>query len=108
MAGLLAQFLDNCFPSQPQLFSMADQVLDQLNQEDRQFFNQLVRVTREEGPSDPKEFLVNYMQSELNQAKAFDMNLRNRILQSLPKDAKDLLSHPIIFLRKWIGEVEYD
>lgn len=108
MASLLAQLMDNCFPTRPQLFSMADQVLERLNKEDRQFFTHLVRVTREEGPSEPKEFLLNYIKSELDQAQAFDKNLRNNILETLSKDTKDLMSHPIIFLRKWIGEVQFE
>ena len=82
-------------------------MIDRLAQEDGQLLAHLVQATKEKGPSDPKEFLLNFIHSEKEQAQSLERSLSRAGFETLPKDAKDLLCHPIMFLRKWIGEVNY-
>ena len=105
LAFLLHLLLKNCFPSRLQIFNMADRVIQRLHHEDEELYNHLVNETKRNISSDPQEFLVNFIHTEKEKAMLAEKQPLGTTFESLPTDAKELLFHPTMFIRKWIGEV---
>lgn len=105
LAISLHLLLKNCFPTRLQIFSMADHVVQRLQHEDKELCNHLISETRKNISSDPREFLVNFIHTEKEKAMLAERQALGGSFESLPADAKELLFHPAMFIRKWIGEV---
>ena len=105
LAISLQLLLKNCFPFRLQIFSMADHVMQRLHHEDEQLFNHLINESKKNISSNPQEFLVNFIHTEKEQAMLAERQASGSSFKSLPSDAKELLLHPVMFIRKWIGEV---
>ena len=84
---------------------MADRVLQRLQEEDEELCTYLIRETRKNISSDPREFLLNFIHTEKEKAMLAEREALGNSFESLPSDAKELLFHPAMFIRKWIGEV---
>ena len=84
---------------------MADRVLQRLQEEDEELCTYLIRETRKNITSDPREFLLNFIHTEKEKAMLAEREELGNSFESLPSDAKELLFHPAMFIRKWIGEV---
>jgi hypothetical protein len=110
LAELLYYLLKNCFPTRLDIFSMADHVITRLQQDDPLLFDHLTSRMQRNVIFDPREFLVNFMHKERKRASEMEKSLEEHQVHSLgddkmTSDARSLLSHPIIFIRKWVGEV---
>lgn len=105
LAISLQLLLKNCFPNRLQIFSVADHVMQRLHHEDEQLFNHLISESRKNISPNPQEFLVNFIHTEKEQAMLAERQASGSSFKSLPSDAKELLFHPVMFIRKWIGEV---
>lgn len=105
LAISLNLLLKNCFPARLQIFNMADHVMQRLHREDEELYNHLLSETRKNISSDPQEFLVNFIHTEKEKAMLAEKQASGSTFESLPSDAKELLFHPTMFIRKWIGEV---
>ena len=105
LAISLHLLLKNCFPTRLKIFSMADHVMQRLQHEDEELYNHLTRETLKNLSSNPREFLVNFIHTEKEKAMLAERKAVGRSFESLPSDAKELLSHPVMFIRKWIAEV---
>lgn len=84
---------------------MADHVLQRLQEEDKELCTHLINETRKNITSDPREFLLNFIHTEKEKAMLAEREALGNSFESLPSDAKELLFHPAMFMRKWIGEV---
>ena len=84
---------------------MADHVMQRLQQEDEELYNHLTSETLKNIPSNPREFLVNFIHTEKEKAMLAERQAVRSSFESLPSDAKELLFHPVMFIRKWMGEV---
>lgn len=104
LAIALHLLLKNCFPTRLQIFSMADHVMQRLQQEDEELYNHLTSETLKNVPSNPREFLVNFIHTEKEKAMLAERQAVRSSFESLPSDAKELLFHPVMFIRKWMGE----
>lgn len=104
LAISLHLLLKNCFPTRLQIFSMADHVMQRLCHEDEELYSHLVNETKNNISSDPQEFLVNFIHTEKEKAMLAEKQALGSSFESLPSDAKELLFHPAMFIRKWIGE----
>lgn len=92
------------------IFAIADHVISRLQQEDPKLFDHLIVSMKRNNAFDPREFLVNFMHKERKKAQKLEQSLSQDHIYSADDDenladAKSLLSHPIIFIRKWVGEV---
>ena len=105
LAISLHLLLKNCFPTRLKIFSMADHVMQRLQHEDEELYNHLTSETLKNLSSNPREFLVNFIHTEKEKAMLAQRQAVGRSFESLPSDAKELLSHPVMFIRKWIAEV---
>ena len=105
LAISLHLLLKNCFPTRLKIFSMADHVMQRLQREDKELYNHLTRETLKNLSSNPREFLVNFIHTEKEKAMLAERQAVGSSFESLPSDAKELLSHPVMFIRKWIAEV---
>lgn len=105
LAISLHLLIKNCFPTRLKIFSIADRVLQRLQQEDEELCNYLISETRKNITSDPREFLLNFIHTEKEKAMLAEREALGNSFESLPSDAKELLFHPAMFIRKWIGEV---
>ena len=105
LAISLHLLLKNCFPTRLKIFSMADHVMQRLQREDEELYNHLTRETLKNLSSNPREFLVNFIHTEKEKAMLDERQAVGSSSESLPSDAKELLSHPVMFIRKWIAEV---
>ena len=83
---------------------MADHAIKRLRNEDEELYNHLVSNLQKDVSLDAQGFLVNFINTEKERALLKEKNDEERF-ESLPSDAKQLLCHPIIFIRKWIVEV---
>ncbi|RMX47241.1 hypothetical protein pdam_00012926, partial [Pocillopora damicornis] len=104
LAISLHLLLKNCFPTRLKIFSMADHVMQRLQHEDEELYNHLTRETLKNLSSNPREFLVNFIHTEKEKAMLAERQAVGTSSESLPSDAKELLSHPVMFIRKWIAE----
>ncbi|XP_014342730.1 uncharacterized protein LOC106703128 [Latimeria chalumnae] len=102
LAMYLHFLIQNLFPSWPEIFAMAEHVMSVLEAEDRDFFAHLQSCSKKNIIFDPKDFLVELIAREREQAQE---------LYSVPAESeqcqhinKELLADPVIFLRKWMGE----
>ena len=84
---------------------MADHVLQRLQEEDQELCTYLISETRKNITSDPREFLLNFIHTEKEKAMLAEREAIGNSFESMPSDAKELLFHPAMFIRKWIGEV---
>ena len=105
LAISLHLLLKNCFPTRLKIFSMADHVMQRLQREDEELYNHLTSETLKNLSSNPREFLVNFIHTEKEKAMLAERQAVGSSFESLPSDAKELLSHPVMFIRKWIAEV---
>ncbi|XP_032236502.2 uncharacterized protein LOC116617677 [Nematostella vectensis] len=101
LAELLSHFLKTCFPSRIDIFATADRVMSRLQSDDPELHQHLCITMQTNITHEPQEFLVNFVHTEREKAKSIGSQ---QTKDNLPSNAKTLLSHPIIFMRKWIGE----
>ncbi|CAL1547704.1 unnamed protein product [Lymnaea stagnalis] len=103
----LAMYLDllnsNCFPTWPHVFAMAEQVMMRLEKDDPQLHNHLRRIAPINAQVNPKEFLVQLLHQEREQAEAL-LQLTTTNTPRAPSSSTQFLADPTIFLRRWIGE----
>jgi len=105
LAVSLHLLLKNCFPARLQIFNMADHVMQRLHHEDEELHDHLISETKKNISSDPQEFLVNFIYTEKEKAMLAEKQAHGSSFESLPSDAKELLFHPTMFIKKWMGEV---
>ncbi|PVD32717.1 hypothetical protein C0Q70_08162 [Pomacea canaliculata] len=99
----LAMYLDllnaGCFPTWPEVFAIAECVMQQLQQEDPEFHDHLKSIATINVQGSPKEFLVQLIHREREQAEAFLQSVPNTS-RSMDQSAHQLLADPLIFLRR--------
>ncbi|KAE8624768.1 hypothetical protein XENTR_v10006040 [Xenopus tropicalis] len=94
--------IKNIFPSWLEIFAMAERVISVLKKEDKELFTHLQDSFRRNVTFNPKDFLVELITREREQAlKLYAETEEHDHLSSLPEE---LLASPVIFLRKWMGE----
>ncbi|XP_056412661.1 uncharacterized protein LOC130355880 isoform X2 [Hyla sarda] len=94
--------IKNIFPSWLEIFAMAERVMATLKTEDVELFTHLEHIFPRNVTLNPKDFLVELMAREREEAlKLYASNYKP---QSLSKFHEEHLASPIIFLRKWMGE----
>ncbi|XP_064619949.1 uncharacterized protein LOC135483216 isoform X2 [Lineus longissimus] len=109
----LAMYLDllnqNCFPSWPKIFAMAEQTLDILEQFDPEFHRHLRTIAQTDANINSKEFMVYLIHQEKEKAQEI-LNAKQEVAPDTPRSkeslalSRPLLADPLVFLRKWIGE----
>ncbi|XP_044141559.1 uncharacterized protein LOC122931551 [Bufo gargarizans] len=94
--------IKNIFPSWLEIFAMAERVMDTLQTEDMELFTHLQRTFPRNVTFNPKDFLVELIAREREEAlKLYASSYKP---QSLSNFHEEHLASPIIFLRKWMGE----
>ncbi|XP_067823996.1 uncharacterized protein [Heptranchias perlo] len=102
LAMYLHLLIHNLFPSWPEVFGMAEQVMNRLEKEDPEFFAHLHSCFTNNVLIEPKEFLLKQIAREKAHAqKLHDTRASSEELRHI---SKELLTNPIIVLRKWMGE----
>uniref|UniRef100_UPI00398E776E uncharacterized protein isoform X2 n=1 Tax=Pristiophorus japonicus TaxID=55135 RepID=UPI00398E776E len=102
LAMYLHLLIHNLFPTWPEVFGMAEQVMKRLEKEDPKFFTHLHSCFTNNVVIDPKEFLLEQIAREKAQAQELHSDRPNS--EDLRHISKELLRNPIIVLRKWMGE----
>ncbi|XP_062597302.1 uncharacterized protein LOC134258744 isoform X2 [Saccostrea cucullata] len=102
----LAMYLDllnsSCFPTWPQVFAIAEQVMMTLSLSDPDLYTHLKSIAKTNMKVNKKEFLMHLISSE--KAKA------EELLKATPGSKREeymsneLLADPLVFIRRWIGE----
>ncbi|XP_078336716.1 uncharacterized protein LOC111135431 isoform X1 [Crassostrea virginica] len=102
----LAMYLDllnsSCFPTWPQVFAIAEQVMMTLSLSDPDLYTHLKSIAKTNMQVNKKEFLMHLISSE--KAKA------EELLKATPGSKREeymsneLLADPLVFIRRWIGE----
>ncbi|XP_059511394.1 uncharacterized protein LOC125464605 isoform X3 [Stegostoma tigrinum] len=102
LAMYLHLLICNLFPSWPEIFGMAERVMNRLKKEDSEIFTHLHSCFVKNIHIEPKEFLLEQIAWEKTQVE----ELHNIRLGSeeLPRISKELLRNPLIVFRKWMGE----
>ena len=102
----VAMYLDmlnsNCFPSWPQVFVMAEQVMSILQQKDPRLHDHLKHIAPINAQVNPKEFLVQLLHQERDKGESLMKTGGNT--PRAPSSSTQFLADPTIFLRRWIGE----
>ncbi|XP_078535948.1 uncharacterized protein LOC144822378 isoform X1 [Lissotriton helveticus] len=102
LAMYLYFLMQNLFPSWVEIYAMAERVMSLLESEDTEFFTHLQSSFRNNVTFDPKDFLVELIAREREEAqKMIPSSDGSQQHQPL---GKELLVSPVIFLRKWMGE----
>ncbi|XP_013392664.1 uncharacterized protein LOC106160570 [Lingula anatina] len=102
LAMYLDLFSQSCFPKWPEVFAVAEKVMDALLNVDAELHDHLRTVAFKNVKVNPKEFLVQLL--HLEQTKAKELAAATPRSGNQSQASKDLLADPLIFLRKWIGE----
>ncbi|XP_069077690.1 uncharacterized protein [Pleurodeles waltl] len=102
LAMYLYFLMQNLFPSWVEIFAMAERVMSLLETEDTELFTHLQRSFRNNVTFDPKDFLVELIAREREEAQKM-ISTSEGTKQHQPI-GKELLVSPVIFLRKWMGE----
>ncbi|XP_056008915.1 uncharacterized protein LOC125662842 isoform X2 [Ostrea edulis] len=102
----VAMYLDllnsSCFPTWPQVFAIAEQVMMTLSLSDPDLYTHLKSIAKTNMKVNKKEFLMHLISSE--KAKA------EELLKATPGSKREeymsneLLADPLVFIRRWIGE----
>lgn len=107
----LGMYLDllntSCFPTWPEVFAIAEVVMQRLQEEDPELHDHLKHIATINVQGSPKEFLVQLIHQEKEKAEALLQSVPNttRSIEPLHNiQAKQLLADPLIFLRRWVGE----
>jgi len=92
------------------IFSIADNVVQRLQENDPVLHNHLVETMKQNVAFNPREFLVNFMHYEKKNATGSTManNSQDVTLDGDNEESKSLLTHPIVFIRKWISEASIE
>lgn len=103
----LGMYLDllnsTCFPSWPQVFAIAECVMQRLRDEDPEFHDHVKHIATINVQGSPKEFLIQLIHREKEKAEEL-LQMVPDSTRSLDKSSWQLLADPLIFLRRWIGE----
>ncbi|XP_032902259.1 uncharacterized protein LOC116989141 [Amblyraja radiata] len=102
LAMYLHLLIDNVFPTWPEVFGMAEKVMNRLGNEDPILFAHLHSSFTKNALIDPKEFLLEQVAREKAQVQQLHSIGHNS--EDMQHISKELLKNPIILLRKWIGE----
>ncbi|XP_078681959.1 uncharacterized protein LOC144916622 isoform X2 [Branchiostoma floridae x Branchiostoma belcheri] len=95
----LKLLVDSRFPKWPEVFAIAERVMDRLKQEDRHLHRHLLECSLKNVSFDPKDFLVQLIHKEKEQAQSGGKGGQKPVQPS-----PELLANPLIFVRKWVGE----
>ncbi|XP_069827888.1 uncharacterized protein [Dendropsophus ebraccatus] len=94
--------IKNIFPSWLEISAMAERVMAVLQMEDEELFTHLQRIFPRNVTFSPKDFIVELMAREREEAmKLYASSSKPPSLSSLHEEQ---LANPVIFLRKWMGE----
>ncbi|KAG9492735.1 hypothetical protein GDO78_000957 [Eleutherodactylus coqui] len=93
--------IKNIFPSWLEIFAMAERVMATLQTEDMELFNHLQRSFPRNVTFNPKDFLVELIAREREEALKLYANDRPERLSNFHEEH---LTSPVIFFRKWMGE----
>ncbi|KAK7475022.1 hypothetical protein BaRGS_00033703 [Batillaria attramentaria] len=103
----LGMYLDllntSCYPSWPEVFAIAECVMQRLQDEDPELHDHLKHIATINVQGHPKEFLVQLIHQEKEKAELLLKSVPNTA-RSMDQSARQLLADPLIFLRRWIGE----
>ncbi|KAI8513139.1 hypothetical protein Bbelb_097780 [Branchiostoma belcheri] len=99
LAMYLKLLVDSRFPKWPEVFAIAERVMDRLKQEDRHLHRHLLECSLKNVSFDPKDFLVQLIHKEKEQAQSGGKGGQKPVQPS-----PELLANPLIFVRKWVGE----
>ncbi|CAF3426179.1 unnamed protein product, partial [Rotaria sp. Silwood2] len=86
-------FVRHCFPKWTDVFTIASKIMTDLSTIDPEFYDHLKTISKIRTKVNPKDFVTEII------------SLESRQSGSATQYAKELMSDPVIFLRKWIGEV---
>ncbi|KAL8583033.1 hypothetical protein ACOMHN_051197 [Nucella lapillus] len=104
----LAMYLDllnsSCFPTWPQVFAVADCVMQRLQEDDPEFHNHIRHIATINVQGSPKEFLVQMIHQEREKAEELMQTTGHTTARSMDSLSWQLLADPLIFIRRWIGE----
>lgn len=83
-------FVRHCFPQWAKVFSIAQKILDDLSIEDERFSQHLKNIAKIRPKVNPKDFMSEMISLENGSSRKF---------------LHELSSEPVIYLRKWIGQI---
>ncbi|CAF2093633.1 unnamed protein product [Rotaria magnacalcarata] len=86
-------FVRHCFPKWGNVFTIASKIMTDLSTNDAEFYDHLKTISKIRTKVNPKDFVTEIISLESKQSG------------SATQYAKELMSDPVIFLRKWIGEM---
>lgn len=87
-------FVRNCFPKWTEIFTVANKIMSDMSTNDPEFYGHLKNISKVRTKINPKDFVAEVISLESKQQPG-----------NLTQYARELMSDPIIFLRKWMGEV---
>ncbi|KAK7088191.1 uncharacterized protein [Littorina saxatilis] len=103
----LGMYLDllnsSCFPTWPQVFAIAECVMQRLQEDDPELHDHLRHIASINVQGSPKEFLIQMIHQEKEKAEELLQNVPETA-RSMNPSSRQLLADPLIFLRRWIGE----
>ncbi|UJR14936.1 hypothetical protein I4U23_001918 [Adineta vaga] len=86
-------FVRHCFPEWTNVFSIASKIMTDLSTNDPEFYDHLKTISKIRTKINPKDFVAEII------------SLESKHSGSASQYSRDLMADPVIFLRKWIGEM---
>ncbi|CAF3891149.1 unnamed protein product, partial [Rotaria sordida] len=86
-------FVRHCFPKWSNVFTIASKIMTDLSTSDPEFYDHLKTISKIRTKINPKDFVTEIISLESKQSG------------SATQYTRELMSDPVIFLRKWIGEM---
>ncbi|CAF0990782.1 unnamed protein product [Rotaria sordida] len=86
-------FIRHCFPQWSNIFSIANEIMVDLSINDQEFYQHLTSISNIRKKINPKDFIQEII------------SLENKQTSNPIQYTNDLISDPVIFLRKWISQM---
>ncbi|CAF1438227.1 unnamed protein product [Adineta steineri] len=86
-------FVRHCFPEWTNVFSIASKIMTDLSSNDPEFYDHLKTIAKIRTKINQKDFVTQII------------TLESKHSGSTAQYARELMADPVIFLRKWIGEM---
>ena len=104
-------FVRNCFPKWTEIFTIANKIMTDLSSIDAEFHDHLKNISKIRTKINPKVIEIEtkkktrWKSSRSKDFVAEVISLESKQSGTMTQYARELMSDPIIFLRKWLGEV---
>ncbi|CAF1610166.1 unnamed protein product, partial [Didymodactylos carnosus] len=95
----LELFVRHCFPQWSNVFTVASKIMTDLSVNDPEFYDHIKTISKIRTKINPKDFVTEIisLESKQNTGTLSSKTDRNYM--------REIMSDPIIFIRKWIGEM---